>query len=467
VNEEQPGCAEATLVRLRRATFAVAATVFGAALTATVTPTAASAHPAAYPHATRATATGGSVADPATNVPPTPDYWPTCSSSGAGSQTCIDAVVAAIDNARALEGVGPMALPSGFAAMSPAVQTFVVSNLERVDRGLQPAAGMVATLNSLSADAANADADPALPNWNPIGSFSPNRWGSNWAGDLNALASDYDWMYNDGWGPTGSYNLDCTSATASGCWGHRHNILSSYGGEELVTGVASVVQTQWTSIAQIFVAGSGSYPAFTNAWSQPTPSTSTTATPSASAVTATVDSTALSVAAPATIAAGRPATVSGRLTDTTAGAPIPGATVRICQRTVVSSSTACTSVTTDGNGTAGLVVHPRIATVYWLGYDGSPVLAAAASGHAVVRVRPALSVHARRAASGRVISAHLSPARGQGVRLQRHTARGWVTVRWVRARSWMAWYRLRAGSYRVVVAGVTGSLRVVRYVRAT
>jgi hypothetical protein len=31
----------------------------------------------------------------------------------------------------------------------------------------------------------------------------------------------------------------------------------------------------------------------------------------------------------------------------------------------------------------------------------------------------------------------------------------------------MSWYRLRAGSYRVVVSAVTGSLRVVGYVRAT
>jgi hypothetical protein len=441
--------------------------MLGAALTATVAPAAASAAPAPYPHATRATATGGTTSDPATNVAPTPDYWPTCTSSGAGSQTCIDAVVAAIDHARALEGVAPMVLPSGFASMSTAVQTFVVSNLERVDRGLQPAAGMVATLNSLSADAAGKDADPALPSWDPIGPFSPNRWGSNWAGDLNALAADYDWMYDDGWGPTGSYNLDCTSATASGCWGHRHNILGSYAGEELITGVASVVQSQWTSIAQIFVAGTGSYPAFTYSWPQATSSAPPTATPSVSTVASSVDSTALSVTAPRTVVAGKPATVSGHLTDTTAGVPIPGATVRICQRTVVSSRSGCTSVTTDGNGAASLVAHPRIATVYWLVYDGSPVLAAATSSQALVRVRPALALHAGRTRSGRTVSAHLTPARGQVVRLQRHTTSGWHTLRSATAKSWMSWYRLRAGSYRVVVSAVTGSLRVIRYVRAT
>ena len=455
----------------RRAAFAVAAGVAGAlvagtGLTAAGAPTAAVAQTGAYHHAARATTSGGSIADPATNVPPTPDYWPACSTSGASSQTCINAIVTAIDNARALEGVGPMVLPSGFASMSTAVQTFVVSNLERVDRGLQPAAGMVSSLNTVSADAANNDADPALANWNPIGPFSPNRWGSNWAGDLNALAADYDWMYDDGWGPTGSYNLDCTSSTASGCWGHRHNILSTYNGEELITGVASVVQQQWTSIAQIFVAGSGAYPDFTNSWSQPTGTAPPTATPSVTTVTANVDGTSVSVSAPGTITAGQGVTVSGRLTDTTAGLPIPGATVRVCERAVTSSSASCTSVTTDNAGTASVVAHPVVSTLYWLVYDGSAALSPATSAQAQVSVRPALVVRAGRTTTGRFVTAHLTPARGQTVKLQRHTAGGWTTVRTLSAKTSMSWSRLRAGSYRVVVSAVTGSLRTAGYVKA-
>ena len=455
----------------RRAAFTVAAAVVGAlsagtGLTAAAAPTAAAALAPAYHHAARATTTGGSVADPATNVPPTPDYWPTCSASGASSQTCINAVVTAIDNARALEGVGPMVLPSGFATMSTAVQTFVVSNLERVDRGLQPAAGMVSSLNTISAGAANNDADPSLPSWSPIGPFSPNRWGSNWAGDLNALAADYDWMYDDGWGPSGSYNLDCTSATASGCWGHRHNILSTYNGEELITGVASVVQSQWTSIAQIFVAGSGAYPDFTNSWAQPTGTAPATASPSVTTVSSNVDGTALSVSAPGAIVAGQSATVSGTLTDTTAGLPIPGATVRVCQRAVTSSSPSCTSVTTDNAGTATVVTHPTVSTLYWLVYDGTAALSAATSAQVQTAVRPALALRAGRTTSGRYVSAHLTPARGQAVKLQRHTAAGWTTVRTVTAKTWMSWSRLPYGSYRVVVSALTGSLRTVGYVKA-
>ena len=221
-------------------------------------------------------ASAAGLSDPAQNVPESPSYWPTCSQAGATSQACIDAVVAAINNARSLEGVVPMVLPSGFASLSPAQQTFVVSNLERVDRGLAPVAGMVDSLNTLAATAAANDADPMLSTWT-VGTFRANAWGSIWAGDLNPLAADYDWMYNDGWSPTGSINLDCTSATAAGCWGHRHVILST--GSNLITGVATVNESRWLSDAQIFVVGSGTFPAFTYSWADVVGTTSPTSTP--------------------------------------------------------------------------------------------------------------------------------------------------------------------------------------------
>ena len=222
-------------------------------------------------------ASAAGLADPAQNVPESPSYWPSCSQAGATSQTCIDAVVAAINHARSLEGVAPMVLPTGFASLTPAQQTFVVSNLERVDRGLAPVAGMVDSLNTLAATAAGNDADPMLSGWT-VGTFRANAWGSIWAGDLNPLAADYDWMYNDGWSSTGSINLDCTSANDAGCWGHRHVILST--GSNLITGVATVKESRWLSDAQIFVIGSGTYPPFTYSWADvvgtttPTPSTS-------------------------------------------------------------------------------------------------------------------------------------------------------------------------------------------------
>ena len=232
------------------------------------------------------------IGDPAQNVPPSPAYWTLCLQQGPSSQQCTDTIVQAIDNARALEGVGPMVLPSDFASLTAAQQTFVVSNLERVDRGLPPVAGMVDSLNTLASDAAANDADPMLSGWT-VGPFQVNGWSSIWAGDLNALAADYDWMYNDGWGPQGSYNLDCQSATASGCWGHRHAILRP--GSNLITGVGAEQQSQWLSIAQILVSGSGSsYPEFTYSWSPTTTpivklQPSVTASATGRSIVATVD----------------------------------------------------------------------------------------------------------------------------------------------------------------------------------
>jgi hypothetical protein len=316
---------------------------------------------------------------------------------------------------------------------------------------------MVDTLNALSTTAAQNDADPSLSSWT-VGPFSANRWGSIWAGDLNALAADYDWMYNDGWSATGSYNLDCTSATATGCWGHRDNILSPYGSEQLITGVGSVKQSQWTSIAQIFVAGVGTYPAFTLAWSDITRAATATPPPVASGneVTPTSDATRATVTAPASVVAGHSALVSGRLVDTITGAGIPGASVSLCRRATSGSTTTCIPGTTDTTGRVAFVVRPTIATSYWLTYQGTATLAAAASNAATVHVRPALSLARSRTSTGWRIAARLAPARAQVVRLQRHTSRGWVTVAKRTASSTFAFSRLHSGSYRVVVESVTG-----------
>jgi hypothetical protein len=215
-------------------------------------------------------ATAATITNPAQNIPPSPSYWTLCQQQGTTSQACTDAEVAAINSARSLEGVGPMTLPANFASLTPAEQTFVVSNLERVDRGLPPVDGMVDSLNTLATTAAGNDSDPYLDGWT-VGPFQVNGWSSIWAGDLNPLAADYDWMYNDGWGPQGSYNLDCQSADADGCWGHRDAILRA--GSHLITGVGAVQQS-WFSVAQILVSGSGTNPPFTYSWADVTGGTS-------------------------------------------------------------------------------------------------------------------------------------------------------------------------------------------------
>ncbi|MDQ1748424.1 MAG: hypothetical protein QOD07_2687 [Frankiaceae bacterium] len=406
--------------------------------------------------------------DPATNVTPSPDYWPACSSYGATSAECRSAVVAAIDHARALEGVGPLQLPASYASMSPAAQAFVVSNLERVDRGLQPAAGMVAMLDSSAQTAANNDADPTLPSWT-IGSFNANRWGSNWAGDLNALAADYDWMYADGWGPNGSFNMDCTGPGAAGCWGHRHNILSSYGGEELITGTGSAAQSQWTSIAQIFVAGSGTYPAFVLSWASVMASSAAATMPPGTSTppTASQDPSATTIATTTTVVAGHSASITGRLADPVSGLPVGGAGVFLCHRTALQPTGSCASMLTDSTGAVRLVVKPTVWTEWWLVFPGSSSLAASSSRANPISVKSAVGVAVAKATRGWRLTATFAPVRGQVVRLQVRTtanSTGWALVSKVVLRTRALSYHVGRGRYRVAVAPVRGLLANYAYV---
>jgi hypothetical protein len=79
------------------------------------------------------------------------------------------------------------------------------------------------------------------------------EYASIWAGDFGPLASDYDWMYNDGYSASGSINLDCQSPGSSGCWGHRHCILEKFSGlPTLIAGVGTT-DAAGSSIAEIFV----------------------------------------------------------------------------------------------------------------------------------------------------------------------------------------------------------------------
>jgi len=150
------------------------------------------------------------------NVAPSPDFWPTCQASPASS-ACQSQVVQAIDAARAAEGVGPLYLPRNFADLTPQEQLFAVLNLERVDRGLPP---IQALYQGLSADAEPA----AVEERDPVGSGG-SAWASNWSYGYGPLTSDFFWMYGDGYDGMHTGNVDCTSPTAAGCWGHRRNIL--------------------------------------------------------------------------------------------------------------------------------------------------------------------------------------------------------------------------------------------------
>src|SRR5579862_6164678 len=153
------------------------------------------------------------------NVAPSPNFLQSCQGNTYDdSPGCVNATLSAIANARAQEGLGPMALPSNWSQLNVADQIFVVTDLERTARGLPPLVGMTDALDQSAAQGAAAGQDPSPPSGYPA-----TEWGSNWAGAVgNPLEADYYWMYDDG---LGSSNIDCTQSNQSGCWGHRNNVL--------------------------------------------------------------------------------------------------------------------------------------------------------------------------------------------------------------------------------------------------
>jgi len=172
------------------------------------------------------------IADPRHNVAPDPDYTRLCQPGGVDdSPACLDGVLAAVNHARALEGVRPMVLPPGYASLSVPDQIFVAVNLERVDRGLPPFVGLTAALDANAAAGAAKANDPPDPGSNYT--LVDGEWAG---GSSNGLDAVYGWMYDDG---LDSGNLECERAGASGCWGHRKGILDDFGsGPDLVMGAA-------------------------------------------------------------------------------------------------------------------------------------------------------------------------------------------------------------------------------------
>jgi hypothetical protein len=206
-----------------------------------------------------------STGHPSHNIAPKPSYTAECSHFHSNSAACIANSLAAIDRARSFEHVRPMVLPDNFTKLSFAEQTFVVSNLERVDRGRRPFLGITSALNQTATKAAQERADPT-PATSTVGRFAVLTYGSNWTANFGPLAGDYGWMYDDGYG---SYNVDCSSPAATGCWGHRDVILSTYSDKPLlISGAGSDKQNGLVSIAQMFVGGQGRAPQFTYTWAE-------------------------------------------------------------------------------------------------------------------------------------------------------------------------------------------------------
>ena len=117
-----------------------------------------------------------------------------------------------IDYCRGQQGIGPLRLPSNFAQLSVPEQMLVIIDLERVNRGEVPVAGLTAPLDHLAQQAAATGSDPAI------------GFGDIWeGGPISTAQADYGWMYDDGY--AGS-NTGCTAPGSAECWGHRDIILA-------------------------------------------------------------------------------------------------------------------------------------------------------------------------------------------------------------------------------------------------
>jgi hypothetical protein len=191
------------------------------------------------------------LADPASNTEPSQAFWNACygmSTSKADNDACDAAALVDFNSVRASEGLPSMTLPSGFDTLSVPLQMLAISNVERVDRGLAPVAGLSSNLDVLAQDGADNDQDPTWPS-----PFPGTAGTSNWAGAGNsALLDDFLFMYDDGYG---SPNIDCSTPTDSGCWGHRHNVIAGFD-DPIVMGAAVAYNTPYgTSITEEFIGG--------------------------------------------------------------------------------------------------------------------------------------------------------------------------------------------------------------------
>jgi hypothetical protein len=229
-------------------------------------------------------------ADPSQNYPA--GQMPAACDVDPTSPPCIDAAVGVLDQARASLGQAPYGLPSNFDALAPEQQMFVLTNLDRVLYGLPPIPGLTAALSQDVAHGVQNDSDAGPSNPDVI------SYTSNWAGGFQNTPLAYEaWMYDDG---PGSGNLDCTPADASGCWGHRHDILWQFGSQGPLAMGASVGQDQVgrPGYAMLLVEGDSHYrPVYAYTWGQ------------------ALANGARPVGTPAATVAKAPATVTPRIAD--------------------------------------------------------------------------------------------------------------------------------------------------------
>lgn len=242
------------------------------------------------------------IGNPTVNIAPSPNFLASgqCTET-AGSWTCANPCVTsalkwpsftdgvgcnnyllqAIDGARADEGLAPMVLPTNWYSLSTDQQLFVVANLERTVRGLPPYLGINAVLSADAQQAAQTNADPSVASGFAIGNDAQGvpGMGGAWAGGFAVLAADYVWMYDDGWGGSAANtsNIACTSASASGCWAHRDELLGSDPGfnpgvglncTDCEVGTGFAIVNGSSSFVDLIEIPKGSPPAMTFTWAE-------------------------------------------------------------------------------------------------------------------------------------------------------------------------------------------------------
>ena len=178
--------------------------------------------------------------EPSKSLLPANSLLSSCHEGDAGT-ACNSLALQAIGHARqVLEKMGGMNFSmAAYEKLTIAEQLFVTVNLERTQRGLAPAVVLTRSLDKIAQAGAKAGQDPsvsAVPRRLPGGGRTASI-GANWAGGwVNALGSDYGWMYDDGPGGT---NLDCTTARSAECWGHRNIILGTFASYSVCGGSSS------------------------------------------------------------------------------------------------------------------------------------------------------------------------------------------------------------------------------------
>ncbi len=143
----------------------------------------------------KATAAFSSVHNPTSNAVPSPDYNNPCWAGGAkgaaNTPTCHTQALAAINHQHAVEHIRAIALPRNYWTLAPALQIFVITNLERVSRGLKPVQGVNAQMNGWAITGARNSSDAEVGAWDLSNGSELQIFGSVWASDLNSLDADF------------------------------------------------------------------------------------------------------------------------------------------------------------------------------------------------------------------------------------------------------------------------------------